>query len=79
MSSPNKPAIFPVLANPNKGAPAPTGNYRAETGLAKQQQHHDRPEYAAQTNLQSKFIMQGVDRKEAKRMAKAELYVNKTK
>ena len=73
MSGSGRTTPFPVLANPNRGSAAPTGRYKPETGLAKQQQHHDRPEYAAQTALQSEFIMQGNGRKEAKRMARAKL------
>ncbi|GAA5787210.1 hypothetical protein [Chitiniphilus shinanonensis] len=73
MSGSGKKHKFPEISNPNRGMPAPTGKYKPEIGLAKKQQHHDRPEYAEQTRIQSTFIMQGVDRKEAKRMAKAEL------
>ncbi|MDN3579022.1 hypothetical protein QWZ03_19830 [Chitinimonas viridis] len=64
---------FPEISNPNRGTKAPTGKKGPELGLAKQQQHHNRPEYAQQTQLQSGFIMQGIDRKEAKRMAKAKI------
>lgn len=79
MSSAKKPTAFPTLPDTNQGTKAPTGKYRPEIGLAKQQQHHDRPEYAAQTKLQSQYVMEGVGRNEAKRMAKTELYVPKRK
>lgn len=52
---------------------AATGKYQQETGLAKKVQHHDRPEYAELTRLQSQYILQGNSRKEAKREAKEQL------
>lgn len=66
---------FGEIQNPNRGKPAPTGKRKQETGLAKSVQHHNRPEYAEQTRIQSAIIMSGVpiSRQEAKRQAKAEI------
>ncbi len=72
MSNSRRSKSFPPIENPNRGTKAPTGKYKPETGLAKKQQHHDRPEYAQQTKIQSSLIMQGgLSRQEAKRQAKA--------
>ncbi len=61
----------------SRGGKTPTGRKKQETGLARAVQHHNRPEYAEQTRIQSTIIMSQTpgsgpaNRKEAKRAAKA--------
>ncbi len=61
----------------SSGGKTPTGRKKQETGLAKTVQHHNRPEYAEQTRIQSTIIMSQpagsgpANRREAKRTAKA--------
>ena len=64
----------PGAGNPNvKGQTLPNGKPKQENGLAKGVEHHNRPEYAAQTQATSANIMAGQTRQQAKRSARQQV------